>query len=305
MPRRLSLTLLTLCTLAFVAALWGSVDCGARLAAGADNLTNAEESHLRHLIYFHFAVAQLAVLAGVVLFYLRHRRWKRYYLLVSYNEKGMALEPPGIRMPSRRVYRACLGKLAEAPLPPADAPVLVYPMFMLSGYSSGEKLERELAAAYSTRGIAAPPLYYQPVLGASPWLARAVARHLSPLLSARRQSTEQPGLLVVAHGSRLPEAPPEPALFCRRLRTLLPGVEIALGYFSQQHPAAAEVLRTMTASEVLLLPFLLTEGLHTARDLPTGADAAACGKTLHRLPVVPALLTAEGRATLPPTTQQP
>ncbi len=283
MTRRLSLLLLLLCVLVFAAALWGSLDCGARLAAGGEGMPEAEEAHLRRLIYFHFGLTQLAVLAGVILFYARHRRWRRYYLLVSYNEKGMPLDPPGIRMPSRRVYRACLGKLAEAPLPPADAPVLVYPMFMLSGYSSGEKLERELTAAYTARGIPQPELYYQPVLGASPWLARAVARHVKPLLQ------EGSGLLVVAHGSRLPEPPPEPALFCRRLRALLPGVEIALGYFNQ-HPAAADVLQRMQAGHVLLLPFLLTEGIHTARDLPSASDAAACGKTLHRLPVVPALL---------------
>ncbi len=287
MNRRFSLLLPTLCALTFAAAVWGSVDCGQRLAAG--EWDEQGEQHLRHLIYFHFAVAQLAIIGGCVLFYLRHRRWRRYYLLVSYNEKGMALNPPGIRMPSRRVYRACLGKLAATPLPPADAPVLVYPMFMLSGYSSGEKLERELAAAYAARGITAPPLYYQPVLGASPWLVRAVARHLAPLIAARGKRC---GLLVVAHGSRLPEPPPEPALFCRRLRRWLPGTEVALGYFSQQ-PAAADMLRCMEAEDVLLLPFLLTEGVHTARDLPTEAEAAACGKLLHRLPIVPALLGAD------------
>ncbi len=302
MSRRVSILLLSVCALVFAAAVWGSVDCGARLAAGGESLPPAEESHLRHLIYFHFALAQLAVLAAALLFYLRHRRWRRYYLLVSYNEKGMALEPPGIRMPSRRVYRACLGRLADAALPPADAPVLVYPMFMLSGYSSGEKLERELAAAYASRGMELPALYYQPVLGASPWLARAVARHLAGELMGGMNSTppRPRGLLVVAHGSRLPEPPPEPTLFCRRLRALLPGVEIALGYFSQQQPAATEVLRNMQAKEVLLLPFLLTEGIHTTRDLPTEADAARCGKSLKRLPVVPALLNS-APATTPPS----
>ncbi len=289
MSRRSTILLFTLCALIFAAAVWGSVDCGSRLAAAGEGQPPAEAAHLRRLIYFHFALAQLAVLGAIVLFYLRHRRWRRYYLLVSYNEKGMALDPPGIRMPSRRVYRTALGKLAEHPLPPADAPVLVYPMFMLSGYSSGEKLERELTAAYAARGVTQPALYYQPVLGASPWLARAVARHLAPLLQSRPSC----GLLVVAHGSRLPEPPPEPALFCRRLRQLLPGVEVSLGYFSQQPPAAVEVLRSMQAAEVLLLPFLITEGVHTSRDLPTAADAAACGKTLHRLPVVPALLAAQ------------
>ena len=289
MTRRSFYRLLTVCALAFAAALWGSLDCGARLEQA--HLTPAQEQHLRGLIYFHFAVSQLAILGIVVLFYLRHRRWKRYYLLVSYNENGLTLDPPGIRMPRARVYRCHLGNLNSTALPPADAPVLVYPMFMLSGSSSGHKLSSALKAAYAARGEQ-PQLYYQPVLGASPWLAEAAAETIRPLLQ------ENSGVLVVAHGSNLPEPPPEPKLFCRRLRDLLPGTEVVCGYFHQQ-PEAGDVLSRMRSEHVLLLPFLLTEGLHTSRDLPTEQDAAACGKTLRRLPVAASLLTAHSQTPLP------
>lgn len=266
------------CAVVFAAAVGGAVFCGERMAACAD-AQHAER--LRLLIYAHFALAQLVLLAGGFLVYAMHKRWRRYYLIVAYNEQGAALNPPGFRLPRRYVYRCHLGALPGAQLPPADAPILVYPMFMLSGRSSGEKLEQLLRRAY---GSADPQLFYQPVLGASPWLARAAAEFLKPRLSADM------GVLVVAHGSSLPDSPPEPALFCRRLRDLLPGrVEIALGYFSQE-PGAREVLASMRAQRVLLLPFLLTEGIHTRRDLPTPEDAAACGKSLTRLPVVAALL---------------
>lgn len=270
-----------LCIVVFLAALAGSVCCGWQLTM--QHVTPAEQVRLRNLIYFHFALTQAALAAAVVLFYLRHRRWKRYYLLVSYNERGMALNPPGIRMPAERVYRCHLGNIGTAALPPKDAPVLVYPLFMQSGSSSGRKLMRRLAETYNDRGGARPRLFYQPVLGASPWLAESAAEHVRPLL------TPETGVLVVAHGSRLPEPPPEPALFCRRLRDLLPGTEIALGYFQQQ-PECRDVLAGMQAQHVLVLPFLLTEGVHTARDLPTAADAAACGKSLRRLPVAASLL---------------
>ncbi len=292
MPRRLLHSLLLLCIAVFGAAVWGSIDCGSRLAE--TGLSAEEATRLRHLIYFHFGVAQLALLAGVLLLRHRHRRWKRYYLLISYNEQGMDINPPGIRMPRCHVYRCHLGNLQQAALPPADAPVLVYPMFMLSGASSGRKLVQLLGETYRARGSRTPRLYYQPVLGASPWLPEAAAAHLCPMLG-------QPGtgILVVAHGSTLPEPPPEPALFCRRLRELLPGVEVALGYFQQQ-PEAAECLASMQAQHVLLLPFLLTEGLHTRRDLPTPEQAAACGKILTRLPVVTSLLREQEADTSPP-----
>lgn len=289
MKRRTFILLLLVCAAAFAAALWGSLSCGARQEQ--THLDPAQEQHLRGLIYFHFAVSQAAILGVVILFYLRHRRWKRYYLLVSYNEKGLRLDPPGIRMPRARVYRCHLGNLTTATLPPTDAPILVYPMFMLSGSSSGHRLSAALQNAYAARGET-PQLYYQPVLGASPWLAQAAAETIRPLLE------EDTGILVVAHGSQLPEPPPEPYLFCRRLRELLPGTEVACGYFQQQ-PEAADVLRCMSSRRILLLPFLLTDGLHTTRDLPTPETAAACGKTLLRLPVAAALLTSHAQTPLP------
>lgn len=231
----------------------------------------------------------LLALVALALLYTRHRKWKRYYLIVSYKEQGMVLNPPGIRMPARRVYRCTLSGLSDPHclLPPADAPVLVYPLFMLSGQSSGAKLEQAIDKAYAARRQC-PKLFYQPVLGASPWLARAAAEHLRPLL--REKPAGQCGILVVAHSSALPETPPEPALFCRRLRDLLPGTEVVLGYFGQQ-PDAKLILRRMQAGCILVVPFLLAEGIHTARDLPTEQDAAACGKTLRRMPVAAALLS--------------
>lgn len=280
--------LLVLGCLAFIAAVWGSVDCGIRLTR--PGISHADAIHLRHLIFFHFGLTQLFLVAAGYFFWRRHRRWKRYCLVVSYNEKGMQLNPPGIRTPSSRLYRCHLHQLGEnaagVKLPPADAPVLVYPMFMLSGLSSGTRLVQELTAAYARQtGGTVPQLFFQPVVGASPWLAQAAAESLRPQLA------ESTGVLVVAHGSGLADPPPEPALFCRRLRELLPGTEVALGYFHQA-PDAAGVMAHMAARRILLLPFLLTEGLHTARDLPTTAQAAACGKQLVRLPAAAALLPA-------------
>ena len=269
--------------LAFAAAVAGAVYCGEKMSACADA---AQAEKLRMLIYAHFAMAQLSMVAAGALLYAAHRRWKRYYLIISYNEKGMHLNPPGIRMPMGRVYRCHLGGIDKAHLPPTGAPVVVYPMFMLSGRSSGKKLDEELRRAYAGAQPEAE-LYYQPVLGASPWLAKAAAAYIMPFLEA------DTGVLVVAHGAKLADAPPEPALFCRRLREMLPGgTEVSLGYFGQE-PLALASLRGMKSRHVLVLPFLLTDGIHTQRDLPTEAEAAWCGKTLRRLPVVASLLKQE------------
>ncbi len=280
MNRKFFHLILLLCAAVFAAAVWGSVDCGSRL--DDPSVTPETESRLRGLIYFHFALAQLSSICAVILVYCHHRSQKRNYLIVSYNKNGLHLNPPGFKLPRERVYRCHLGNLDTCELPSADSPILVYPMFMLSGTSSGRKLVQRLNSAYAHR-TQKPQFYFQPVLGASPWLAEAAARHLRPLLKANS------GVLVVAHDSTLPEPPPEPALFCRRLRELLPGTEIALGYFNQT-PKADDMVLKMKAERILLLPFLLTEGIHTHRDLPTTETAASCGKTLTRLPVVAELL---------------
>lgn len=264
---------LGLCSLVFFATVTGAVLCGEKMGAcgDADQL-----ARLRMLIYWHFALAQMALLGAACLLYAGHRQWRRYYLIISYNEKGMQLNPPGIRMPRQRVFRCHLGNISRGLLPPPDAPVLVYPMFMLSGRSSGDKLERLLRQAYAHE---APQLVFQPVLGASPWLAQAAAR------CVRAHLAEDTGVLVVAHDSDMEEYPPEPALFCRRLReSLPPGTEVCFAHLKQP-PRALDALGAMRSGRVLLLPFLLTEGVHTARDLPTPQQAAACGKELLRLPV--------------------
>lgn len=272
---------LLFCALAFAAAVVGAVFCGEKIDA-APSLSYAR--HLRLLIYVHFAIAQFSVLVAAILLYRLHRHWRTYYLIISYNENSMMLNPPGVRMVPGRVIRCHLGSdPTSLPLPPPGAPVLVYPMLMQSGRAGGERMEAFLHTAFS-RASHRPLLFFQPVLGASPWLAHAAADRIRPLL---QPST---GVLVVAHGSTSPDPPPEPALFRRRLVELLPaGTEICLGYFQSQ-PDAHDVLRHMRAKHVLLLPFLLTKGLHFNRDLPKQEDAIACGKTLQILPVAATLL---------------
>ena len=55
----------------------------------------------------------------------------------------------------------------------------------------------------------------------------------------------------------------------------------------------------MKSHRIVLLPFLLTEGVHTQRDLPTPQDAASCGKTLTRLPALAQLLIEQTDETRP------
>jgi hypothetical protein len=94
MRRHLITILLCTCVLLFVTALAGSIYCGKELVN--PDLAIERATYQRQLIYFHFGVAQLAIIGTGCILYLRHKRWRRYYLVVSYNEKGLTLDPPGI-----------------------------------------------------------------------------------------------------------------------------------------------------------------------------------------------------------------
>ncbi len=274
--------LLLICVALFIAAVSGAIYCGEQL--NDKGLDAARELYLRRLIYFHFVLSQLSMIGAVVVVYLGRFRAQRQHLIICYNERGLGILPPGIRLRPHTSYHCCLGQMEQAKLPSPRHPVVVYPMFMQSGISSGERLVGELKAAYASKSKGKEPQFFiQPVLGASPWLAERAAERLEHDLQGM---TEPVAVLVVAHGAATGQAPaPEPELFCRRLVKHLPQREIALSSIGSADDILADIAK-LSAPRVLLLPFLMTEGMHFTRDLPTAAQAANLGKELHIQPVV-------------------
>lgn len=284
MSPRLMRILLLCCSLLFIAAVSGAIYCGEQL--NERGLDAARELYLRRLIYFHFVLSQLSMLGAVLVVYIGRFRAQRQHLVICYNEKGLGILPPGIRLRPHTTYQCCLGQMGSAKLPSPSHPIVVYPMFMQSGISSGERLLAELKAAYDAKGQE-PQLFVQPVLGASPWLAEQVAQQLTAEL---KEMEEPVAILVVAHGAATGQAPaPEPELFCRRLTKLLPKREIKLSSIGTAEDILADMAQ-LAAPRVLLLPFLMTEGMHFTRDLPTKEQAQQIGKDLHIQAVVGDLL---------------
>jgi len=278
-----------LCALSFIAAVAGSIYCGSELLL--EGLDIEREIYLRRLIYFHFALSQLSILVALGLYFLRRLQLRRYYLIVSYNARGMGIDPLGIKAPASCVFYSCLGALDKYPLPPVDAPILVYPMMMQSGFSSGDRLNDELKRAYAKKGEN-PDLLMQSVLGASPLLPALAAKIILEKYAFLKENSKSFGsvgsvktlVLVLAH---LPahgmESAPEPALFCRRLRALLSGMKVELTYFAEGRDYA-ELFDKYSEKRIIILPFLLTQGMHSKRDLPSLFDAESRGKELLLLP---------------------
>ncbi len=275
-----------LCACAFAASIWGSYYCGSQLMQEGIHPDRAKE--LWNLIYFHFALSQLSLIIAAILFYRALSRDTRYYLIVSYSQQGVGISPPGIKLPESRSYFGSLGALKQAKLPPAGKPTLIFPMMMQSGYSSGERLEREIIEAYRHQGkgdTGKLQLIMQPVLGASPWLAQRVASHLRPSLLAGD------ALLLVAHQTASTQSPaPEPGLFCRRLQKIFPDVEIALACFGESQKLE-DKLSELAAKRIHIIPFLMSEGYHSKNDLPTTQQAEQLGKKIILHPVIGALIS--------------
>lgn len=201
-------------------------------------------------------------------------------LIVSYDEAGAALRrhvADEVRMETGTVWEASFRNLNEAQLPPGDGLILVYPVFMQSGGTVTQALPEQLRALYAAKGIS-PELEFKPVWGAErgfdPGVNAALALELKGDAS----------LLVVAHGVRGRELPPEPHEWIRRLHAVLPEAgDMAVAYF-EGSPSVEEILPTLHGRKVVVMPFLAGEGHHMKADMPTPELAARFGKELHILP---------------------
>lgn len=90
----------------------------------------------------------------------------------------------------------------------------------------------------------------------------------------------KPAILLVDHGSRLPEANAQLDELAARLRRRAPDRLIGVAHMELAPPTIAEGLAALTAAgarEVVVHPYFLGPGAHTTRDIPRlVAEAARC-----------------------------
>lgn len=206
-----------------------------------------------------------------------------FRLFVSYNEEGAPIRRKlAGQAADGPVWQASMMELDESRLPPGEGEVALFPVFMQSGRAASEILPARLKEAYARLGLC-PALRMMPVWGASPTLADEAASVVKPCLNS------ETALLIVAHGRKGGEQAEEPRHFARRLAALLPGRAVELAWF-EARPDAAEVLASLPAREVAVLPFLAGKGLHFHHDMPSPNLAARWGKQVLLLPPLGDLL---------------
>ncbi|MEU3183179.1 sirohydrochlorin chelatase [Streptomyces sp. NPDC006923] len=99
-------------------------------------------------------------------------------------------------------------------------------------------------------------------------------------MQSDRPAPLSPALVVVAHGSRDPRALRTVTALLDRVRALRPDLDVRLGHIEIEQPrlpdtlAALEAGRAGGTGRAVLVPLLLSRGVHVTRDLPAAAAAA-------------------------------
>ena len=97
-------------------------------------------------------------------------------------------------------------------------------------------------------------------------------------LRKRSAAKPQRAILLVDHGSRSPAANRVIAALARKLRRRLPGSIVEYAHMELAPPTIAEAVDACVAAgarEIVVHPYFLAPGLHSKRDVPARARAAA------------------------------
>ncbi|MFW8593565.1 CbiX/SirB N-terminal domain-containing protein [Cribrihabitans neustonicus] len=167
---------------------------------------------------------------------------------------------------------------------------VIYPFFMARGWFTAKVLPGRLAGR--SYRMAVP-------FGLSEGLPLLVEQAVKAAAEDRGWALVGTWLLLAAHGSaRGPKAAEAAESFASRLRPLLPGCALSLGYV-EQDPTIKDAARPLPA-RTLCLPFFAQAGDHVQTDIPEALKAAgfqgAVMPVTGALPGVPALIAAAIRA---------
>ncbi|MEV7424421.1 sirohydrochlorin chelatase [Streptomyces sp. NPDC091212] len=128
---------------------------------------------------------------------------------------------------------------------------------------------------------ALPPADAPPLVSAGQLFTRITAQlghqlsHVARNGTRRNMHSDTPALVVVAHGSRDPRTLRTVTTLLDRVRELRPGLDVRLGHIEINAPALPDTLAALGSGRAVLVPLLLSRGVHIKRDLPAFAAAAA------------------------------
>ena len=176
--------------------------------------------------------------------------------------------------------------------------VFVVPLFISEGYFTQEVIPRELglpgAAPSLTRKLGRTIQYCEPI-GTHPHMAGMILRRAEETAGLTPAEASEAALVVIGHGTER-NASSSGAIYRvtaeAREKRVFGRVEAG---FLDQSPTVAEVLSSLPARRVVLVPFFIAEGWHTQETIPhdLGLERPAVsrltesgGRSIHYCPPV-------------------
>ena len=158
-----------------------------------------------------------------------------------------------------------LGRILDA----ATAPrVFVVPNLACKGYITGEVMPKEmgLQGAETVRGK--QRIYLCDPVGAHPEIAALIARRAGGIVNDHGLDTADTCLLLIGHGSARNR---QSSIQTQLVAETLAGQDIAAetrAAFLEHSPLVGDWARDTAAANVIVVPFMISNGLHGARDIP-------------------------------------
>lgn len=197
-----------------------------------------------------------------------------------------------VHVPGARIAGATLAM--PGALAGAGDDLLVYPLFMATGWFTRVELPRRLAAA------GAPMARILPPFGADPGLPALCHKLVAAAAAARGWSLPGTHLLIAAHGSGRSHAPSEAAR--QMAACLAPHFATTRCGFIEEAPFLRDAARDLPA-RTICLPLFATRADHVTDDLPAALTGAGFrGQLLPPVGLaaeVPAMIAASIKAALP------
>lgn len=166
--------------------------------------------------------------------------------------------------------------------------VWIVPLFLAEGYFTRDVLPRELGLATPRPEV---EVHYCPPIGTHPKMVQLVLQRARSICGLAGEQLRETALVVIGHGTD------QSATSGDTLYDLLQGLRRA-GEFQQvecgfldEAPHVREVIASVTARDVVLVPFFAAEGWHTRTTIPedlglTGARTEQSGRTLWYTPPI-------------------
>lgn len=141
--------------------------------------------------------------------------------------------------------------------------ITVVPVFISSGYFTGEVIPREMGLSACLSAIRGKKVRYTGPIGAHPALARVVVQRAYEAGAKARD-----GLAVLGHGTpRNPESEANVYLQAAATRALNAFAEVTT-VFMDQEPNMRRVFELVSAASVVVVPLFVADGWHVGETIP-------------------------------------